>query len=87
MYIHIIYIYISYYIILLYIKYVVWSFWRGDNFEVGGGGGAGGDPPLDKARSRYEEVLIKKVFHLTYKDVERSQGQCKKWLRIGKKGS
>ena len=78
--------YISYYIILLYIKYVVWSFWRGNNFELGGGG-AGGDPPLDKKRSRYEEVLIKKVFHLTYKDVERSQGQCKKWLRIGKKGS
>ena len=44
---------------LHYIIYAVWSFWRGSNFEEGG---------PDLGWNRCEEVLIKKVFHLTHKD-------------------
>ena len=53
-------IYICIYIIYIYI-YVVLSFRRRDNFK-----GGEVEPPLDE--TRYEEVLIKKVFHLIHKE-------------------
>ena len=55
-------IYICIYIIYIYIYiYVVLSFRRRDNFK-----GGEVEPPLDE--TRYEEVLIKKVFHLIHKE-------------------
>ena len=61
-YIYIIYVYIYIYILYIYIYiYVVLSFRRRGNFK-----GGEVEPPLDE--NRYEEVLIKKVFHLTHKE-------------------
>ena len=51
------------------IIYVAWSFWRGGSFE--------GGPKLPLDETRYEEVLIKKVFYLTQRKYQENQGSIK----------
>ena len=51
------------------IIYVAWSFWRGGSFE--------GGPKLPLDETRYEEVLIKKVFYLTQRKYQENQGSMK----------